>query len=160
VSSTFEEAPITERVPERPSFQLGNVRQVRVRDLGVRFIAGALTSIAAGGVTLAFGARTGGLFLAFPAILAASLTLIEEQENSAEAREDARGAVIGGCAMATFAAIAALTFVKLNGFVALGLATFGWLAVALLGYAVAWFRRAGLSRTSRSACSTSVNLKR
>lgn len=140
MSPTFEEAPITERVPERPSFRPGNVRQVGARALGVRFIAGALTSIGAGAVTLSFGARTGGLFLAFPAILAASLTLIEEQENSAQAREDARGAVIGGCALATFATIAAMAFGNLNGAVALGLATLGWFVVAMLGYLLAWFR--------------------
>ena len=33
-----------------------------------------------GGVSLALGPRVGGILLAFPAILAASLTLIEEQE--------------------------------------------------------------------------------
>jgi len=140
VSSTFKEAPITERVPERPSFQPGNVRQVRARELGIRFIAGALTSIAAGAVTLAFGARTGGLFLAFPAILAASLTLIEEQEDSAEAREDAVLAAHVVFALAAFAAIAALALARLERAIALGLATLGWFAVALLGYGLAWFR--------------------
>jgi Protein of unknown function (DUF3147) len=140
VSPAFEEAPITERVPERPSFSPGNVRQVRARELSIRFIAGALTSIGAGAVTLSFGARTGGLFLAFPAILAASLTLIEEQENSAQAREDARGAIIGGCALASFATIAALALGSLNGAIALGLATLGWFVLAMLGYLLAWFR--------------------
>ncbi len=113
---------------------------MRARALGLRFIAGAVTSIVAGGVTLSFGTRTGGILLAFPAILAASLTLIEEQENSAEAREDARGAVIGGFGLAVFAAIGALTFGKLNGAIVLALATLGWFAVALVGYALAWFR--------------------
>jgi Protein of unknown function (DUF3147) len=140
MSAGFEEAPITERIAERPSFQLGKVRQVGPRDLALRFIAGAVTSIAAGAVTLAFGTRTGGIFLAFPAILAASLTLIEQQEDSAEAREDARGAVIGACALAVFAAIGALAFGKMNDAIALGLATLGWFVVALVGYVLAWFR--------------------
>jgi hypothetical protein len=135
-----EEAPITERIRARPAFKLDEVRQIRARHLAYRFMAGGLTSVAAGAVTLAFGARTGGLFLAFPAILAASLTLIEQQEDSAEAREDARGAVIGGCAMALFAAVAGLAFGHLNGALVLLLATAAWFAGAMLGYFAAWFR--------------------
>jgi hypothetical protein len=76
--------------------------------------------------------------IAFPAILAASLTLIEEQEDAVEAREDARGAVIGRCALALFAA--ALTLGNLSGAVALLLATGAWFAGAPIGYLVAWFR--------------------
>ena len=135
-----EERPITERVPDRPSFSPDKVRQVGLRALGIRFIAGALTSIAAGAVTLAFGSKAGGILLAFPAILAASLTLIEQKENSAEAREDARGAVIGGLALGAFAAIGAVTLGHLNAALALALATATWLAVAIGGYFVAWFK--------------------
>ncbi len=141
MSSAPEEAAITARVEDRPSFKPGQIRQVRRRDLGYRFIAGALTSIVAGAVTLGFGARVGGVLLAFPAILAASLTLIEEQEDSAEAREDARGAVLGGSALALFAAVAALSLGALSGALALLLATVGWFGSALLGYRFAWFRR-------------------
>jgi hypothetical protein len=139
MTPAVEERPITQRVPERPSLQLRQVREVRFRELGIRFIAGALTSVAAGGVTLAFGSRVGGIFLAFPAILAASLTLIEEEEDSAEAREDARGAVVGGFALALFAAIAALTLGKLSPAIALLLATAGWFGGAIIGYVIAWF---------------------
>jgi hypothetical protein len=134
------EQTITQRVSERPSLQLEKVREVRPRDLAYRFLAGALTSVAAGLVTLAFGARVGGILLAFPAILGASLTLIEEQEDSAEAREDARGAVMGACALAVFATIAALALGKINPVVALLLATAGWFGAAFLGYLLAWFR--------------------
>ncbi|MBV9005321.1 MAG: DUF3147 family protein [Solirubrobacterales bacterium] len=138
MSTVDKEATIRQRVEERPSFELKKVREVRMRDLGYRFIAGALTSVAAGAVTLVFGARTGGILLAFPAILAASLTLIEEQENSAEAREDARGAVMGGFALGLFAAVAALAFGALSGALALLLAAVTWLVVAVVGYALAW----------------------
>ncbi len=140
MSPAPEEAGITERVEERPSFDASEVRKVRRRDLGYRFIAGALTSITAGAVSLAFGVRVGGVLLAFPAILAASLTLIEEQEDSAQAREDARGAVLGGSALALFAAVAALTLDKLSGSIALLLATLAWFAGALIGYRLAWLR--------------------
>jgi hypothetical protein len=94
----------------------------------------------AGATTLAFGPRVGGILLAFPAILAASLTLIEEQENSVDAREDARGAVAGGCALAIFAVVAALTLGHLPGAVALAIAAAAWLLVAMSIYVVLWWR--------------------
>lgn len=140
MSSVGEEVPITERVGERPSLATGKLRDLRPRDLGYRFVAGAATSVAAGILTLALGARAGGIFLAFPAILAASLTLIEDQEDSAEAREDARGAVMGGCALAAFAAVGALTFGSLDSAAALALASVAWFVAACVGYLIAWFR--------------------
>ena len=140
MSAADRERGIAQRVAERPALAPGKLREVRRRDLAYRFLAGALTSIGAGGVTLLFGARVGGILLAFPAILAASLTLIEEQEDSAEAREDARGATMGGLGLALFAAVAALTLGNTSGAVALLLATVAWFASAFLGYLVAWFK--------------------
>ena len=140
MSTAEQEASFAERVGERPKLEPGKLRDVRPREVGVRFLAGAATSIAAGMVTLVFGARTAGIFLAFPAILAASLTLIEKQDDIAEAREDARGAVMGASALTLFAAVAALTLADLNPAIALLLASAAWLTGALLGYFIAWFR--------------------
>jgi Protein of unknown function (DUF3147) len=140
MSAASEKAAPTERGDERPSAELAKARRVRARDLSYRFIGGALTLIAAGALTLALGARVGGVLLAFPAILAASLTLIEEQEDSAEAREDAHGAVIGGVALAVFAAVAAFTLARLSSAVALVLAMVAWFVVAFTGYRLAWYR--------------------
>ena len=135
-----EEAPITERFGARPAFSPRKVLQVKPRALLVRFVSGALTSIASGVIPLAFGARVGGVLLAFPAILAASLTLIEQQEDSAEAREDARGAIVGGCGLTAFAVVATLTFRHLAWGLALLAAAGAWAVVALGAYFVAWWR--------------------
>jgi hypothetical protein len=135
-----EEGPITERVVERPAFSPHKVLRVKPRALLVRFVSGALTSIVSGAVSLAFGARVGGVLLAFPAIMAASLTLIEQQEDSAEAREDARGAVVGGCGLTAFAVVAALTLGHLAWGLALVAAAGAWALVALGVYLVAWWR--------------------
>jgi len=140
MSATQEEVPIHDRVGEHPAAEPGKLRGIHGRDLGYRFVAGAITSVAAGLLTIAFGPRVGGVMLAFPAILAASLTLIEDQEDSAEAREDARGAVVGGAALAAFAAAAAVTLGHLGAALALALATVAWFAAALLGYLIAWFK--------------------
>jgi len=141
MSTTSKEPTIRDRLDERPTLDAGKITEARPHNLAIRFAAGAVTSIVAGAVTLLFGARVGGILLAFPAILAASLTLIEEQEDSIDAREDARGAIIGGCALMVFAAVAALSLPHLTGAVALLIATGAWLAGALLGYVILWWRR-------------------
>jgi len=140
VRRSEEEGPITARVQQRPGFSLAELRNVRPRDLALRFAAGAVTSVVAGLVSNGVSARVGGFLLAFPAILAASLTLVEEQEDSAEAREDSRGAAVGGCALAAFAAVAALTLAQMSSVAALALATAAWALGALGGYLLAWFR--------------------
>ena len=136
--SVQHEPALTERVAEAPQLHPGKVREVRLRDLAIRFFAGAATSVVAALVTLALGDRVGGAFLAFPAILAASLTLIEEEEDGVEAREDARGAVLGGIALAGFAVVAALALPSLPGSIALLLATAAWVLIAVGGYAIVW----------------------
>jgi hypothetical protein len=135
-----EERSLPERVDERPVLKPSNVKGVKVKDLAIRFIAGALTSIVAGALTLAFGSRLGGIMLGFPAILAASLTLIQEEQDSAHAREDARGAIAGGCAMAAFALAATLTFGHLAAALALLIAGATWTLTAFTLYLIAWFR--------------------
>jgi hypothetical protein len=138
--SAPHEAPITRAPDERPSLHIGKLRQVHGHDLLIRFVAGGLTSVVAGLLTIIFDARVGGAMLAFPAILAASLTLIEKKEDSHEAREDARGAIIGGLALAAFAAVCALAFTHWNPAVVLAVASAAWLITAGLGYFLVWFR--------------------
>jgi Protein of unknown function (DUF3147) len=140
LTTTDPEPAMTDRVDERPSLEPQKALEARPRDLAIRFATGAATSVASGAVTLALGARVGGILLAFPAILAASLTLIEEQEDSVDAREDARGAVVGGCAMTVFAVVATLAFGHIAGALALILAVAAWAAAALALYAALWWR--------------------
>jgi hypothetical protein len=140
MSAGSDEPTVRDRVEQRPTFSLEKVKETTPRELTIRFLAGAATSIASGAVTLAFGPRVGGILLGFPAIMAASLTLIAEEEDIAEAREDARGAIVGACALALFAAVAALTFRHLPGGVVLAISTVVWAAAAVLGYVVLWWR--------------------
>ncbi|MBV9336990.1 MAG: DUF3147 family protein [Solirubrobacterales bacterium] len=140
MSPQAHEPSVRDRVDQRPAFSLGKVKETRARELIIRFVAGALTSVGAGLVTLAFGARVGGILLGFPAIMAASLTLIEQEEDAGEAREDARGAIVGASALTLFAAIAALTFGHMRGGFVLLASTLVWAAAALLGYVVLWWR--------------------
>lgn len=55
-------------------------------------------------VTILLGSRLGGVLLAFPAILPATLTLIEEEESEEAAKDDDAGAVLGAISLVSFAA--------------------------------------------------------
>jgi hypothetical protein len=134
------EPDLLERLDERPSLSPRKASEASARAIGIRFAAGAATSLGAGLVTLAFGATAGGLFLAFPAILAASLTQIEQEDDSVDAREDARGAIVGGLALAAFAIVAAVLFGAMPGGFALAAATGAWVLLAISGYALLWGR--------------------
>lgn len=125
--------------PDEPiAVEPGRLRGIRARDFVIRFAFGAVTSVAAALISLAFDARAGGLLLAFPAILAASLTLVENEESAADAREDARGAVVGAIALAAFAACGAALFTVVSGAIVLVIATLVWTAVAGALYALLW----------------------
>jgi hypothetical protein len=140
MTSSEDEPGLTQRLDERPKFSPGRVRKTPRRDIIVRFLAGAGTSVLSGLATIVFGPHIGGIFLGFPAILAASLTLIEEQGDSAEAREDARGAIVGGLALGLFALVAALAIGHIAGALALILAAGAWALGALAIYGVLWWR--------------------
>ena len=135
-----QEPTLTDRIGERPSFDARKATAASPRDLLIRFAAGAATSIVSGILTLAVGPRVGGIFLAFPAILGASLTLIEKKEDSVDAREDSRGAIVGGCAMALFAVAATLALEHIAGAIALLIATAVWVVAALGLYFILWWR--------------------
>src|SRR5215216_4428930 len=123
--------------------QVENVRDLRSRDLLVRFIFGAVTSAVAGSLSILFSPIVGGVFLAFPAILAASLTLIAEEEDMEGSREDARGAAVGALALGAFAGIGVLTFTMVAWPLALMAASAGWALVALSLYLLLWVRGQG-----------------
>jgi Protein of unknown function (DUF3147) len=112
------------------------LKKVRPRDLAIRFAFGAFISVVAGLVSLAFNPVLGGLFLAFPAILPATMTLIEEKESSAEAAEDVRGATMGAFGLAVFAVVAAVGLRRTSAPVALGAATLAWLVWSCALYLV------------------------
>lgn len=137
----IQEHETLERVDEQPSLDVGRALKANPRGMLVRFAAGALTSIVAGGLTLAAGPRVGGIMLAFPAILVASLTLIYRQEDAHEAREDARGAIAGGVALTVFAIVFTVLVGHTSGPITLLIAAAAWVVVAVGLYGAVWWQR-------------------
>jgi hypothetical protein len=124
-----------------PVMESDKLRRVSPRDYGVRFILGAAISVGAGLLGKAVGARFGGVFLAFPAILPASLTLIEEKEGRRRADRNAIGAILGGLALTAFAATGEVVLRSVEPFLGLLLCLVAWLAASFALYALlAWFQ--------------------
>ena len=98
--------------------------------LAVRCAFGAGIAIAAGVVGLKWGPRLGGIFLAFPAILPAALTLLERSEGVSKTETDALGAGVGAVALLLFALAVALLGQRL-GVLSVLVAAVVWTAAAL-----------------------------
>jgi nicotinamide-nucleotide amidase len=117
--------------PTRIDFE--KLRSAKPRDYMIRFAFGALISLIAGILTLGAGPLVGGLFLAFPAILPATLTLLEKKDGLAQAIADVRGAVIGSVGMVGFAIVAMALLVQ-SPAAALASALITWAAVSVAVY--------------------------
>lgn len=126
----------------RPELAASQLKETKAWEYGVRFLFGGAITLATGLVARWWGPAIAGLFLAFPAILPASLTLVKQHEGRAEAVDDARGARLGALALIAFAIVVAALAGALHPAAVLALATAAWLAVAL----GAWFLRFGRAR--------------
>ncbi|HEV2304330.1 MAG TPA: hypothetical protein VGR93_02325 [Candidatus Acidoferrales bacterium] len=96
-----------------------SLRELTSWECAIRFIAGGSITVAAGLIAKTFGPGVGGLFLAFPAILPASVTMIANHERQRKeeaglrgvirgreaAGADAAGAAMGGIALCLFAIV-------------------------------------------------------
>jgi len=82
----------------------------------VRFLLGGLITAGAGIIAKKFGPSIGGLFLAFPAIFPASVTLVEKHERERkedrglEGKQRARDAAAADAAGATMGSIGLIVF--------------------------------------------------
>ncbi|WP_432868245.1 DUF3147 family protein [Microbispora rosea] len=115
--------------------RLSELRRPPRRDWAVRFAFGAGVSALAGVVSVLAGPRAGGIFLAFPAILLASVTLVAKEEGVRQAGQDVRGATFGALALIGFAVIVALTVTTWPLWLSLTVATLTWAALSLALYA-------------------------
>lgn len=136
-------------------------KQTRLREYLLRFVIGGAITVIAGLIAKRFGPAVGGLFLAFPAIFPASVTLVEKHEEEKKAKAgvhghrrgleaaavNAAGATLGSVGLLAFAAATAALIRRHPG-LALGAATAAW----IVGAALAWlcWKRIHKSRLLRS----------
>jgi uncharacterized protein DUF3147 len=123
----------------RPKLSLSSLRSSRWYEFILRFVLGGAATVLAGAIGSHFGQSVGGLFLAFPAILCASVTLIESHEIRRKREARLKGERRGQQAAAVDAAGAALGSFGLLAFAA----GFSWLvernvAQAFVVALVAW----------------------
>jgi hypothetical protein len=123
-----------------PAVDVHGLSKTRAWEHATRFGFGGVVTVATGVLGHHFGPVVGGMLLAFPAILPASLTMVKRHDGRTPAVDDARGARIGAFALAAFA-IAAWLLVGAIGPFALVAALVAWTATAVLGWTVVYGRR-------------------
>lgn len=98
----------------------------------LRFVFGGAITVVAGVIAGAYGPVVGGLFLAFPAILPASVTLVQKHDGQHLAGVDSLGAAFGGAGLLAFGAIVWVLALHVAPGLVLAAATMAWLIVALV----------------------------
>jgi hypothetical protein len=123
---------------------LDRLRQTKPRDFLLRFVFGGVVTVAAGLIATRFGPVVGGLFLAFPAILPASLTLLAEHaRKTPPAGADAYGSIFGSIGLFAFAMVVWLLGSGGPAWQVLSLAMVVWIMTACGTWAVAERLRRG-----------------
>lgn len=109
---------------------LSKLKQNKWQEYAVRFgFGGAITALA-GFIGDRYGPGVGGLFLAFPAILPASITLIQKHEGKQAAWVDVIGATIGSIGLLVFAIVVWEFAPKIEAWQVLLCATIAWFTVS------------------------------
>jgi hypothetical protein len=120
------------------------LRKTKWYEYAVRFIFGGLVTVATGMIAKIYGPSVGGLFLAFPAIFPASLSLVDKHTREKKERAgmdganrgraaaalDAKGSAIGTLGLLAFAAATTHWLPNLQGWKALPIALAIWLLVS------------------------------
>jgi hypothetical protein len=127
-----------------------SLRETRPHEYAVRFLFGGLCTVAAGLIAKRFGPGVGGLFLAFPAIFPAGVSLIESHEKRRKAKIgsdgrnrgrmaaslDSQGASLGCIGLWAFAFILWRSLNKHNAVLMISVAAMVWLVVSYALWAV------------------------
>jgi|SRR5580704_4248474 hypothetical protein len=130
----------------RVHFDFSALRKTRWYEYAIRFLFGGAITAATGIVAKHFGPVVGGLFLAFPAIFPASVTLVAKHEKekkqkvgmdgTVRARKaaalDARGAAMGTFGLGLFAILVWKLLPGWNSIAVLSTAVLAWLIVSVL----------------------------
>jgi nicotinamide-nucleotide amidase len=115
---------------------LRKLTEMTPSDIAIRFAFGFAVSVVAGIIVNLVGPGFGGMFLAFPAILPATTTLLQRKNGLAQATADVRGATVGAVGMLSFALIAWRLLPETTPAIALLAALVAWLATCVVVFGV------------------------
>lgn len=135
-------------------FDFSALQKTKWYEYAIRFLFGGAVTVAAGLIAKYYGPVLGGLFLAFPAILPASATLIEKHETEKKLKAgisetirgrqaaalDARGAAVGCIGLASFAFIVWKLLPGGNATLVLFAALAVWIVISVLVWRLPKFR--------------------
>jgi Protein of unknown function (DUF3147) len=145
---------------KRIEINLPSLKDTKPHEYVVRFLFGGLATVVAGLIAKRFGPSLGGLFLAFPAIFPASVTLIESHEKKRKATKcsdgrnrgriaaslDSRGASMGCIGLIAFACVLWRWLNNYNAWLMVSVAGIVWLLIAYVLWALRANRPLGLCR--------------
>lgn len=117
--------------------QPDKLKQTKWWEYLIRFLFGGIITALTGVVAHVWGPAVAGLFLAFPAILPASATLVDRHEGRGEAERDAAGAAAGSVGLCAFALVVWKLAARLHPVWVLALASLAWLAVSVAMWRIA-----------------------
>lgn len=146
---------------------MGERKRVEWSQYAIRFAAGGAITVLAGLLAKHFGPAIGGLFLAFPAIFPATVTLVERTETRRKLDKGLRGerraraaavietygATLGSIALAAFAALVCGLITRSRAALVLPAATLLWVvcAVAVWAFLRRWRHLRNRSRSHAPA---------
>ena len=127
-------------------FEASDIKDTKPKELLLRFIFGGSCTVAAGLIAKWYGPIIGGLFLAFPAIFPAGVTLIQSHEIEKKAKVgsdgthrgriaasiDSAGAALGCCGLVAFAVICWKWLPIHDPTTIIVIAASAWLAVSMI----------------------------
>jgi len=130
---------------------LSALKQIKWYEYAIRFLFGGAVTVTAGLIAKRWGPELGGLFLAFPAIFPASVTLVDKKEKEKKAKAgidgtnrgrllaglDAAGATLGSLGLIGFAIAVWTLIVDHPAWLVLLAATFAWMFIS----GVLWYLR-------------------
>jgi len=122
----------------RPRFELAGLKRSKWWEHALRFVFGGVITAAAGIAAHAWGPVVGGLFLGFPSIFPASITLVNEYDGRKKAIDDARGARLGSLGLIAFAGVVWATARAWPPAAVLAAASVAWLVVDLGAWALVY----------------------
>ena len=120
---------------------IAGLKKIHAWEPLVRFVFGGVVTVLTGVIAKTYGPVVAGLFLSFPAILPASLTLVAHHQGRAAASDDAKGATIASLGLGAFGIVIWILATRVAAPLALVAALGAWVGASLATWCLVFARR-------------------